>query len=1383
MPFFSGLESLRLRNLQTSAPSAFVSMALDPYNNGLMDASNKKILPHSQHPDFANLTLLVFEAVLEVVCVSLPGYIVARMGMFDAESQKFVANLNTQLFTPCLIFTKLASQLTAEKLVELGVIPFIFIVQLIVSYVSAIAISRICKFKKRARNFVVAMAVFGNSNSLPISLVISLSNTLSGLHWDRIPGDNDNEVAARGILYLLIFQQLGQLVRWTWGFNVLLAPANTYRDEDAGRNDGLEHGEYSDEETEHLLNAPYDSYSDYESGSITPEYRRNYATSTSSSSASDADSITQRENVLSSPEVFATPTNGSGVIKRPASMNGASVHIANGHIVPSKVDTIPKGPRGWWIRLNRAIKRFTQFVSNAIAQTSRRAFFALPKWMQSMLATVFSLTMRFLHGCWEFMNPPLWAMLAAIIVASIPPLQHLFFDPGTFLSNSATRAIAQSGSVAVPLILVVLGANLARNTLPKEDPHSMEDPAVEKRLVIASLISRMLLPTIIMTPLLAIVAKYVPVSILDDPIFVIVCFLLTGAPSALQLAQICQINNVYMGAMSKLLFQSYPQNHDAAGQSLSPQLSRSNTMEGNASPRAAATKVVSIAQEPESISPLLKGKHRELDQSDSFDLEKAAKQFRASVSRKRLSGRPSIERLGSARRQSIVANPSLSSMITEDSDLSNTSPPSRHAHDSLIKQVTAWIKQEKARRVARKAKRKATTKKISKDTQVKEHSVIDDAGEPRSTRERSPSESSGGSVALEHLANILERTLSLKSADGSPRKRRTSHGHKSSAIMKRHSTVSSDTDYFDSVDQLVPRCEAVLDNSKTIAYGGGGPESNEGKTGKSATKEKEAWSTFKYEIVRLTHTLKLKGWRRVPLDQSREIDVERLSGALTNAVYVVSPPKHLPSQRGENGSALPAPKNPPPKLLLRIYGPQVEHLIDREAELQNLRRLARKRIGPRLLGTFTNGRFEEFFHAKTLTPNDLRTPDTSKQIAKRMRELHEGIDLLQKEREAGPFVWLNWDKWVNRCEQIVTWLDQQILDGKGGPVRSPVDAWKQRGLICGVEWSVFRRMVEKYRTWLEVQYGGIQRVNERLVFAHNDTQYGNILRLMPAGESPLLLPANEHKQLVVIDFEYANPNLPGLEFANHFTEWCYNYHDPTAPYICNTAYYPTPEEQHRFISAYLMHQPTFKASGGSASNPPTPSLGSLPTSGSTTALAATVTPTSSISAFMLDSRAPPGERYSYQEQEAQAEQQIEQETKRLMAETRLWRLANSAQWVAWGIVQANIPGLPEFDNEKKEKEMNKQGEVLESATKKMMDEAEKENASGEEDGAGDGEVREEEEGEGEGEAEQKEDEEFDYLGYAQERAMFVWGDAIKLGIVKKEELPEEVGKRAKIVEY
>jgi hypothetical protein len=75
------------------SPSMLGSTVPDPTN--FHSASDK-------HPNFWHLNVLVFGAVLEVVCVSLPGYIIARQGMFDAESQKFLANLNVMLFTPCL---------------------------------------------------------------------------------------------------------------------------------------------------------------------------------------------------------------------------------------------------------------------------------------------------------------------------------------------------------------------------------------------------------------------------------------------------------------------------------------------------------------------------------------------------------------------------------------------------------------------------------------------------------------------------------------------------------------------------------------------------------------------------------------------------------------------------------------------------------------------------------------------------------------------------------------------------------------------------------------------------------------------------------------------------------------------------------------------------------------------------------------------------------------------------------------------------------------------------------------------------------------------------------------------------------------------------------
>lgn len=559
---FTAPTSLRIRE----TVSALIPRDQVAITGAAMDTL-KKLPPHSGHPDFGHLTLLVFEAVLEVVCVSLPGYIVARQGMFDAEAQKFLANLNVQLFTPCLIFTKLASQLTADKLWDLAIIPVIFIVQTLVSYVCAFAIGRLLRFKKRQQNFLIAMGVFGNSNSLPISLVISLSKTLKGLHWDKVPGDNDDEVAARGILYLLIFQQLGQLLRWSWGYNVLLAPPEAYTEEEGGtkRIDGLERGQgayrddSSDDEDQHLLDAEHerdsDDYSDDQtrvgnsptmtsSGIKTPGTQHSKSGLTSRSESA--------ERLAYDAELNSTPANGN------IAPNG--YHGLPAFMKPNPYKHYDEEAGGIQGPVNYArnqVRGFYYTSSEKCSKVAHATFDRLPEPVQKALTAIRNVFQRFINGLWEFMNPPLWAMLIAIIVASIPALQNAFFQRGTFLRNSVTRAVEQSGGVAVPLILVVLGGNLARNTLPNDAANNIGDPKQEKKLLIASLVSRMLLPTVIMAPFIALVAKYVPVSIVDDKIFVIVCFLLTGAPSALQLAQICQINNVYMPVMAKILFQSY----------------------------------------------------------------------------------------------------------------------------------------------------------------------------------------------------------------------------------------------------------------------------------------------------------------------------------------------------------------------------------------------------------------------------------------------------------------------------------------------------------------------------------------------------------------------------------------------------------------------------------------------------------------------------------------------------------------------------------------------------------------------------------------------------------------------------------------------------------
>jgi choline kinase len=165
---------------------------------------------------------------------------------------------------------------------------------------------------------------------------------------------------------------------------------------------------------------------------------------------------------------------------------------------------------------------------------------------------------------------------------------------------------------------------------------------------------------------------------------------------------------------------------------------------------------------------------------------------------------------------------------------------------------------------------------------------------------------------LDDLASILEKSLNMATQEQRPNANR--RGSSIRSVMKiKNTNASSDTDYADG-DPVVPSCEAVLDNSKTMAYSGGGAELDEepGNATKNIIKEKEAWAVFKFEIVRLAHTLRLKGWRKVPLERSNDIEVERLSGALTNAVYVVAPPKHLPPPKNQSEESVPRPKNPPP---------------------------------------------------------------------------------------------------------------------------------------------------------------------------------------------------------------------------------------------------------------------------------------------------------------------------------------------------------------------------------------------------------------------------------------------------------------------------------------
>ncbi|KAI9316263.1 auxin efflux carrier [Dichotomocladium elegans] len=149
------------------------------------------------------------------------GYLLARLGYFTHDKQKWLSKLNMVFFTPCLLFSNIASVMSLEKFVAYWPIPVFYICFSTISFLAAHLVCRIARIDRHFRGFVVACVMFMNTNSLPIAVISSLAVSEAGkiLYWDA--DDTQDSVAARGISYVLFYAVFGNILRWSYGYSLL----------------------------------------------------------------------------------------------------------------------------------------------------------------------------------------------------------------------------------------------------------------------------------------------------------------------------------------------------------------------------------------------------------------------------------------------------------------------------------------------------------------------------------------------------------------------------------------------------------------------------------------------------------------------------------------------------------------------------------------------------------------------------------------------------------------------------------------------------------------------------------------------------------------------------------------------------------------------------------------------------------------------------------------------------------------------------------------------------------------------------------------------------------------------------------------------------------
>ncbi|KZT35375.1 hypothetical protein SISSUDRAFT_1131147 [Sistotremastrum suecicum HHB10207 ss-3] len=487
----------------------------------------------------------VFESILEVFLLCIAGFVLAKKGILDKKTQKQLNILNVSLFTPSLLFSKVAFFLSPAKLKELWIIPIFFVVTTCVSMSAAWVMSYIFRLKRSQRNFAMAASMFMNSNSLPIALMQSLVVTVPALKW----GDDDPSSArlGRALTYLVLYSTMGMMLRWSYGVH-LLSQADD--DKPTLPTIGTDHSD-GPSALQVQEDAIYDSATGSPTISSSSQLQLEFAAKGSTLTAQDA---AKRGVNPASHQFYSLPLTPSSTVSRS--------HSAEGRLSDDESSDEPL--------------RFST------------AYSTLPAPVRKVLNVIKVAFRKFL----AFMTAPLWAALASLIVACLPFLQHALEEHLQPLKNGVTNA----GACSIPVTLIVLGAYFYTPPDPTATPApsrrrrgSFSDQSIigsvkdmfkmrtkprerallsarnenalpgEGRTVFVAVVSRMLITPMILLPFMAMSAYFDLQDVLDDPVFVVANVLLISSPPALTLAQITQASSgdAFERLISRTIFWAY----------------------------------------------------------------------------------------------------------------------------------------------------------------------------------------------------------------------------------------------------------------------------------------------------------------------------------------------------------------------------------------------------------------------------------------------------------------------------------------------------------------------------------------------------------------------------------------------------------------------------------------------------------------------------------------------------------------------------------------------------------------------------------------------------------------------------------------------------------
>lgn len=125
---------------------------------------------------YVEIFVVIIQAILAVLAICVIGIILTRHGVLSKDTSSSLSKIAFNCFLPSLLFTNISKGIDINHLAQMGMIALFAVIYILLSFLCGLLLKLILKPEDDFKGGLVTATAFGNTVTIPIALITTLSD-------------------------------------------------------------------------------------------------------------------------------------------------------------------------------------------------------------------------------------------------------------------------------------------------------------------------------------------------------------------------------------------------------------------------------------------------------------------------------------------------------------------------------------------------------------------------------------------------------------------------------------------------------------------------------------------------------------------------------------------------------------------------------------------------------------------------------------------------------------------------------------------------------------------------------------------------------------------------------------------------------------------------------------------------------------------------------------------------------------------------------------------------------------------------------------------------------------------------------------------------------